>query len=53
MPFFAIERAIDHIAGVGQRGELMIKIGIVFNDEQAQDGLRCELHIRLNRAPRA
>ena len=41
MPLLAVEGAIDHIAGVGQRrGELTVEIGIVFNDEQAQDGLR-------------
>ncbi len=41
MPFLAVERAIDDVAGVGQRrGELTIEIGIIFNDEQAQDGLR-------------
>ena len=37
MPLFAIEGAIDDIAGVGQRGdELAIEIGIVFNDEEPQ-----------------
>ena len=41
MPLLAIERAIDHISGVGQRrGQLTIEIGIIFNDEQAQAGLR-------------
>ena len=37
----AIEGAVDDIAGVGQRrGELAVEIGIIFNDEQAQAGLR-------------
>ncbi len=37
MPFFAVEGAIDHIAGVGQRRrQLTVEIRIVFNDEQAQ-----------------
>ncbi len=41
VPLLAVERAIDHVAGVGQRRrELAIEIGIVFNDEQAQAGLR-------------
>ena len=41
MPLLAIEGAVDHIAGIGQRrGQLTIEIGIVFNDEQAQAGLR-------------
>ena len=35
--FLAVEGAIDHIAGVGQRrGELAIEIGIVFDNEKAQ-----------------
>jgi hypothetical protein len=41
MPLFAIERTIDHVTGVGQRGrELTIEVGIVFDDEKAQGGLR-------------
>ena len=37
----AIEGAVDHVAGIAQRrGELTIEIGIVFNDEEAQAGLR-------------
>jgi hypothetical protein len=41
MPFLAVKGAIDHIAGVGQRRrELTIQIRIIFNDEQAQAGLR-------------
>ena len=41
VPLLAVEGAIDHIAGVGQRrGELTIEIGIIFNDEQAQARLR-------------
>ena len=41
MPFFAIERAIDDIAGVAQRRrQLTIEIRVVLNDEQAQAGLR-------------
>jgi hypothetical protein len=41
MPLLAIERAIDHISGVGQRRcQLTIEIRIIFNDEQAQAGLR-------------
>ena len=36
MPLLAVERAIDHISGVAQRGgELAIEIRIVLNDEQA------------------
>jgi poly-beta-hydroxyalkanoate depolymerase len=39
----AVEGAIDHIAGVGQRrGELAVEIGIVFDDEKAQGDLRVE-----------
>src|SRR5207237_4974917 len=34
--FFAVEGAIDHIAGVGQRGrELPVEVGIVLDDEEA------------------
>jgi hypothetical protein len=41
MPLLAVERAIDDIAGVGQRcGQLTVEIGIIFNNEQAQAGLR-------------
>src|SRR2546421_5196945 len=41
MPLFAIECAIDDVAGVGQRRrQLTIEIRIVFNNEQAQVGLR-------------
>jgi hypothetical protein len=41
MPLFAIEGAIDDVAGVGQRRrQLTIEIRVVFNDEQAQAGLR-------------
>jgi hypothetical protein len=37
MPFLAVERAINHIAGVAQRRrQLAIEIRIIFNDEQAQ-----------------
>jgi hypothetical protein len=39
--FLTVERAIDNVAGIGQRcGQLAIKVGIVFNDEQAHAGLR-------------
>ena len=41
MPLLAIEGAIDHISGIGQRRcQLTIEIGIIFNDEQAQASLR-------------
>ena len=41
MSLLAVKRAIDHVAGVGQRGrKLAIEIGIVFDDEKAQSGLR-------------
>ena len=37
MAFLAVERAVDDIARVGQRGrELPIEIGIVLNNEKAQ-----------------
>ena len=37
MPFLAVESAVDHIAGIGQRGgELPVEIGIVFDNEKAQ-----------------
>jgi hypothetical protein len=40
MSLLAVKRAIDHVAGVGQRGcKLAIEIGIVFDDEKAQSGL--------------
>jgi hypothetical protein len=40
MSFLAVERAIDHVAGVRQcRRQLPIEIRVVFNDEQAQGGL--------------
>ena len=40
MPLLAVKGAIDHIAGIGQRGrKLAIEIGIVFDDEKAQSGL--------------
>ncbi len=36
MPLLAVERAIDHISGIAQRGgELTIEIRVVLNDEQA------------------
>ena len=36
MPFLAVEGAVDHVAGVGQRGrELTVEIGIVLDDEEA------------------
>ena len=35
--FLAVEGAVDHIAGVGQRGrELAVEIGVVLDDEQTQ-----------------
>jgi hypothetical protein len=41
MTFLAVEGAIDHVTGVGQRRrELTIEIGIVFNNQQAQGNLR-------------
>ena len=41
VPLLAVERAIDHIAGIGQRRrQLTVEIRIIFNDEQAQAGLR-------------
>src|SRR5665647_3990053 len=37
MALFAVESAVDHVAGIGQRGgELAIEIGVVLNDEEAQ-----------------
>jgi hypothetical protein len=37
MPLLAVEGAIDHIAGIGQRGgELPVEIGIVFDNKKAQ-----------------
>jgi hypothetical protein len=41
MSLLAVERPVDHIAGVGQRRrEMTIEVGIVFDDEKAQGGLR-------------
>ena len=41
MSLLAVERAVDHIAGIGQRRrKLTIEVGIVFDDEKAQGGLR-------------
>jgi hypothetical protein len=41
MPFFAVKRTINDISGVRQRRcQLTIEIGIIFNDKQAQAGLR-------------
>jgi hypothetical protein len=41
VPFFTIERAIDHISGVGQRrGQLAIEIRIILDDKQAHAGLQ-------------
>jgi poly-beta-hydroxyalkanoate depolymerase len=41
MSLLAVEGAIDDIAGIRQRRrELTIQIRIIFNDEQAQAGLR-------------
>jgi hypothetical protein len=40
MALLAVERAVDDVAGVGQRrGELAIEIGIVLDDEEAQGSL--------------
>jgi poly-beta-hydroxyalkanoate depolymerase len=37
VPFFAVEGAVDDIAGIGQRGgKLPIEIRIVLNDKKAQ-----------------
>src|SRR5262249_61944475 len=37
MAFFAVERAIDHVACVDERGrKLPVEIGIVLDDEEAQ-----------------
>ena len=37
MPLLAVEGAVDHIAGVGQRRrELAVEIGIVLDNEEAQ-----------------
>ena len=42
MAFFAVEGAIDDVAGVGQRGgELAVKVGIVLDDEEAQGFFLC------------
>ena len=39
MALFAVEGAVDDIAGVGQRGgELAVEIGVVLDDEEAQGG---------------
>ena len=36
MPFLAVEGAVDHVTGIGQRGrELTVEIGIVLDDEEA------------------
>jgi hypothetical protein len=41
MAFLAVKGAVDHIAGVGQRGrELTVEIGIVLDNEKAQEKLR-------------
>ena len=41
MPLLAIEGAIDHVAGIGQRrGQLAVEVGIVFDDQKAQVSLR-------------
>jgi hypothetical protein len=41
VPLLAVESAVHHVTGIAQRrGELTIEIGIIFNDEQAHDGLR-------------
>ena len=41
MALLAVEGAIDHIAGVGQRRrQLTIEIRVIFNNEQAQAGLQ-------------
>ena len=38
MPLLAVERAIDDITGVGQRGrELAVEVGIVLDHEETQD----------------
>jgi hypothetical protein len=37
MTLFAVERAIDDIACVGERGcELAVEVGIVLDDEETQ-----------------
>ena len=37
MALLAVEGAVDHVAGIGQRGrELAVEIGVVLDDEQAQ-----------------
>jgi hypothetical protein len=37
MSLLAVERAVDDVARVGQRGrKLAIEVGIVLNDEEAQ-----------------
>ena len=41
MPLLAVERAVDDVAGVGQRGrELPVEIGIVLDDEEPHGVLR-------------
>jgi hypothetical protein len=41
MSLLAVERAIDHIAGIRQRGrQLTVEIWIIFHDEKAHAGLR-------------
>jgi hypothetical protein len=37
MTLLAVIGAVDHIAGVGQRGgELAVEVGVVLDDEEAQ-----------------
>jgi len=37
MPLLAVEGAVDHVTGIGQRGgELPVEIGIVFDNKKAQ-----------------
>jgi hypothetical protein len=41
MPLFAIEGAVDHVAGIRQRRrQLTVQIRVILNNEQAQAGLQ-------------
>ena len=41
VPLLAVERPVDHITGIRQRGrQLTVEIGVILDNEQAQAGLQ-------------
>ena len=51
LALLAVKSAIDHVAGLGQRRrELAVEVGIVLDDEQAQQNLlgrRCKMDLQI------